>query len=358
MVRLGQPRAHLPRGVLSLCTGRLGAAQLFGGIGGASRDGILIKGANDLETLASIDTVVLDKTGTLTKGSFEVEAIHPSSVTPDELLDIAAAAESYSTHPVAESIIRAHKGHIDKNRIGEVKELPGHGVEAVVDGKRYFVGNGRLMDSVGAAWHECRLTGTVIHIAREDCYLGHIVINDVVKPEAAMALAALKKLGVRRTVMLTGDRRQAAEAVAAKVGIDEVRAELLPQDKTAAVEELLQKGAKTAFVGDGLNDAPVLMRSDLGIAMGALGSDAAIESADVVLMDDNLMRLPLAVRIARKTMRIVRENIWLALIVKAAILVLGALGYANLWLAVFGDVGVLILAVLNAMRAMLKLKTE
>lgn len=329
--------------------------SFFGGIGGASREGILIKGANYLEALAGIDTVVMDKTGTLTKGSFVVEAIHPSAVSPEELLDIAAAAESYSAHPVAGSLLKA-RGEVDKSRVGEVKELAGRGLEAEVDGIRYFVGNGTLMEEVGADWRECHLSGTTVHIARGSCYLGHIVINDEVKPEAEQAVASLKKLGIRRVVMLTGDRRRAAEAVAEKVGVEEVQAELLPQDKTEAVEALLDEGAKLAFVGDGINDAPVLTRADVGVAMGALGSDAAIESADVVLMDDNLTRLPLAIRMARRTMRIVRENIVFALSVKAVILVLGALGKTNLWIAVFGDVGVLILAILNAMRAMMKIK--
>ena len=327
--------------------------SFFGGIGGASRAGILIKGANDLETLASVDTVAFDKTGTLTQGSFQVDAVHPREMEADELLDIAAAAESHSTHPVAESIVKAHGGHIDPARLGEIRELAGLGLQAEVDGETFFVGNGKLMDQVGADWHECHLPGTVVHIARGKEYLGHIVINDALKPDAASAMEALRKLGVRRTVLLSGDRQRVAEAVAKELGLDEVRAELLPEQKVEEVEKLLQSGAKLAFVGDGINDAPVLARADVGIAMGALGSDAAIESADVVLMDDKPSRIALAVKIARKTMGIVRQNIAFALGVKFIILILGALGIADLWLAVFGDVGVLILAILNAMRCMI-----
>ena len=330
--------------------------SFFGGIGGASRAGILIKGANDLETLASVDTVAFDKTGTLTQGSFQVDAVHPREMEADELLDIAAAAESHSTHPVAESIVKAHGGHIDPARLGEIRELAGLGLQAEVDGETFYVGNGKLMDQVGADWHECHLAGTVVHIARGKEYLGHIVINDALKPDAASAMEALRKLGIKRTVLLSGDRQRVAEAVAKDLGLDEVRAELLPEQKVEEVEKLLQGGAKLAFVGDGINDAPVLARADLGIAMGALGSDAAIESADVVLMDDKPSRLPLAVKIARKTMGIVRQNIAFALGVKFIILILGALGIADLWLAVFGDVGVLILAILNAMRCLLPVK--
>ena len=327
--------------------------SFFGGIGGASRAGILIKGANDLETLASVDTVAFDKTGTLTQGSFQVDAVHPKEIEADELLDIAAAAESRSTHPVAESIVQAHGKHIDPKRLGAVKELAGLGLEAEVDGETFSVGNGKLMEQVGADWHECHLPGTVVHIARGREYLGHIVINDQLKPDAAQAIAALKTLGVKQTVLLSGDREKVAKAVAERLGVDAVRAELLPEQKVEEVERLLQGGAKLAFVGDGINDAPVLARADVGIAMGAMGSDAAIESADVVLMDDKPSRLAAAVKIARKTMGIVRQNIGFALAVKFAILILGALGIADMWLAVFGDVGVLILAILNAMRCMI-----
>ena len=330
--------------------------SFFGGIGGASRQGILIKGANYLEALSKVDTVVFDKTGTLTLGTFAVDAIHPKEISSDELLDIAAAAESYSSHPVAESIVAAHEGHIDRSRVGEITELAGLGLKAMVDGQCFYVGNGRLMEQVGADWHECRLVGTVIHLARGSEYLGHIVINDQLKPDAAQAIAALKSLGIRKTVMLTGDVEKVAKSVAEKLGVDEIHAGLLPAQKVERVEQLLDQGASLAFVGDGINDAPVLARADVGIAMGALGSDAAIESADIVLMDDKPSRLPLAVKIARKTMRIVHENIVFALAVKAVILLLGALGLANMWFAVFGDVGVLILAVLNAMRCLGKVE--
>ena len=330
--------------------------SFFGGIGGASREGILIKGANYLETLSKVDTVVFDKTGTLTKGTFAVNAIHPQNMTEAQLLDIAAAAESYSTHPVGESIVAAHKGHIDKTRIGEVEELAGMGLRAVIDGKTFFVGNGALMDKVGAGWHDCHLAGTVIHIAESNEYLGHIVINDEIKPDSKAAVAELKELGIKNTVMLTGDTERVAKSVGEEVGIDSVCAKLLPAQKVEKVEELLSQGCKTAFVGDGINDAPVLTRADVGIAMGALGSDAAIESADIVLMDDKPSKLPSAIRISRKTMRIVRQNIVFALAVKAIILALGAFGIANMWTAVFGDVGVMVIAILNAMRAMSKVK--
>lgn len=330
--------------------------SFFGGIGGASREGILIKGANYLETLSKVDTVVFDKTGTLTKGTFAVNAIHPKNMTEAQLLDIAAAAESYSTHPVGESIVAAHKGHIDKTRIGEVEELAGMGLRAVIDGKTFFVGNGALMDKVGAGWHDCHLAGTVIHIAENSEYLGHIVINDEIKPDSKAAVAELKELGIKNTVMLTGDTERVAKSVGEEVGVDSVCAKLLPAQKVEKVEELLSQGCKTAFVGDGINDAPVLTRADVGIAMGALGSDAAIESADIVLMDDKPSKLPSAIRISRKTMRIVRQNIVFALAVKAIILVLGAFGIANMWTAVFGDVGVMVIAILNAMRAMSKVK--
>lgn len=330
--------------------------SFFGGIGGASREGILIKGANYLETLSKVDTVVFDKTGTLTKGTFAVNAIHPQNMTEAQLLDIAAAAESYSTHPVGESIVAAHKGHIDKTRIGEVEELAGMGLRTVIDGKTFFIGNGALMDKVGAGWHDCHLAGTVIHIAESSEYLGHIVINDEIKPDSKVAVAGLKELGIKNTVMLTGDTERVAKSVGEEVGIDSVCAKLLPAQKVEKVEELLSQGCKTAFVGDGINDAPVLTRADVGIAMGALGSDAAIESADIVLMDDKPSKLPSAIRISRKTMRIVRQNIVFALAVKAIILALGAFGIANMWTAVFGDVGVMVIAILNAMRAMSKVK--
>ena len=330
--------------------------SFFGGLGGASREGVLIKGANYLEALSKIDTVVFDKTGTITEGRFAVDDVHPNEISVAELLDIAACCESYSSHPVAESIVRAHEGHIDKSRVGKVEEIAGKGVKAIVDGNTYYCGNGQLMDMVGAKWHDCHLTGTIIHISKDNEYLGHIIINDQIKEDSKDAMTALKNVGIKRTVMLTGDKAKVAESVAAKVGITDYYAELLPQDKVSKVEELLNKGARLAFVGDGINDAPVLTRADVGIAMGAMGSDAAIESADVVLMDDKLGKIAVAVRLARKTMRIVRENIVFALGVKVLILVLGALGIANMWLAVFGEVGVLIIAILNAMRAMMKMK--
>ena len=331
--------------------------SFFGGIGAASKRGILIKGAGYMEVLSKIDTVVFDKTGTLTKGVFAVGDIHPNIIDKPELLDIAAVCESFSSHPVAQSIVRAHDGHIDKTRISNVEEIAGKGVKAVLDGQTYYVGNGQLMELCGAKWHDCHLTGTIIHVARETEagteYLGHIVINDEIKEDSASAIKDLKSLGVKELIMLTGDKAKVAQSVAEKIGLTGHHAELLPADKVAKVEELLEKnGAKLAFVGDGINDAPVLMRADVGIAMGAMGSDAAIESADVVLMDDKPSKIAEAVKIARKTMRIVWENIIFALAVKMIILVLGALGIANMWLAVFGDVGVLIIAILNAVRCM------
>ena len=337
--------------------------SFFGGIGGASKDGILIKGAGYMEVLAKIDTVVFDKTGTLTKGVFAVDDVHPNLVSKAELLDIAACCESFSSHPVAQSIVRAHEGHIDKSLIGEVTEIAGKGVKAVVEGKTYYCGNGQLMEMCGADWHDCHLTGTIIHIAREEVggceYLGHIVINDQIKEDSEEAIKSLKSVGVKRLVMLTGDKKSVAENVAGKLGLTGFFAELLPADKVSKVEELLKNGkGKLAFVGDGINDAPVLMRADCGIAMGAMGSDAAIESADVVLMDDKPSKIADSIKIARKTMRIVWENIIFALGVKAIILVLGALGIANMWLAVFGDVGVLIIAILNAMRCMRRVNRE
>ena len=332
--------------------------SFFGGLGGASRDGILIKGANYMEMLDKVDTMVFDKTGTLTQGRFAVDAIHPAEISAEELLDIAAAAESYSSHPVAESVVKAHEGDIDRSRIGEVKELPGMGIQAQVDGKTFYVGNGKLMDQVGAAWHECHLPGTVIHIAEDSRYMGHIVISDQIKPDAAEAIRRLKARGITETVMLTGDTEKVAKAVAEQLGVDRVFAGLLPAQKVEQVEKLLAEGRRVAFVGDGINDAPVLSRADVGIAMGAMGSDAAIESADIVLMDDKPSRLPLAKKIARRTMRIVHENIVFALAVKFGILFLSAAGLTNMWWAVFGDVGVLILAILNAMRCLLRVKDD
>ena len=329
--------------------------SFFGGIGGASREGILIKGANYMESLSKIDTVVFDKTGTLTKGRFIVDDIHPSQVSADLLLDIASVAESYSSHPVAESIINAHKGHIDKNRLGKVEEIAGRGIKAEVDGDIYYVGNGKLMEDIKADWHECHLQGTIIHISKGTEYMGHIVINDEIKSDSRSAMEKLKAIGVKKTVMLTGDKKAVADHVGETLGLDEIHSELLPADKVSRVEELLKTSGTLAFVGDGINDAPVLTRADVGIAMGAMGSDAAIESADVVLMDDKPSKIPLAIRTARRTMRIVWENIIFALGVKALILVLGAVGIAGMWLAVFGDVGVLVIAILNSMRALRRL---
>ena len=326
--------------------------SFFGGIGGASRKGILIKGSNYLETLSKVNTAVFDKTGTLTKGSFAVTAIHPAKVSNDELLDIAAVAEYNSKHPIAQSIVAAHKGHIDPARVSSVKEIAGRGVQAVIDGRTIYVGNSKLMDDVHADWHDCHHVGTVIHIAENGKYLGHIVISDEPKPDSKEAIQQLKALGVKKVVMLTGDSRKVAENVANELGVDEVRAELLPADKVTEVEKLLESDGPLAFVGDGINDAPVLSRADVGIAMGALGSDAAIEAADVVLMDDKPSKIPEAMNIARKTMRIVRQNIIVSLTVKGLVLIITAIGMGNMWYAVFADVGVLILAVLNAMRAL------
>lgn len=332
--------------------------SFFGGIGGASKEGILIKGANSLEALSKIDTVVMDKTGTLTKGTFAVEAIHPSEISIEELIDIAAAAESYSSHPVAESVIKAYEGQIDRSRIGSVEELAGKGIKAEVDGKMYYVGNGALMDMVKADWHDCELTGTIIHIACVGEYLGHIVINDELKSDSRAAIEELRSLGIKKTVMLTGDKEKVAEKIAKETSVDEFYAELLPSQKVDKLEMLLNGSSKVAFVGDGINDAPVLTRADVGIAMGAMGSDAAIESADVVLMDDKPSKIALAVKLSRKTMGIVWQNIFFSLGVKGIILILGALGIANMWIAVFGDVGVLVIAILNSMRAMVNVNKQ
>ncbi|MDY3981732.1 heavy metal translocating P-type ATPase [Paraeggerthella sp. LCP19S3_G8] len=334
--------------------------SFFGGIGGASRLGILVKGSNYLEALASAETVVFDKTGTLTDGSFNVVAVHPQAdIDPDRLLSIAAHAEAYSDHPIALSVKKAYSGTLDRQRIADTEEQSGHGVRATIDEHVVYVGNDKLMSSCGVDFRECDLTGTILHVSLDGSYIGHIVIADVVKPDAAQAVADLRAAGVRETVMLTGDRADVAAAVASKLGIDEYRAQLLPQDKVAEVEKLLDRThahgrgrGKLAFVGDGINDAPVLTRADIGIAMGAMGSDAAIEAADVVLMDDKPSSIAQAIRLARKTMRIVRQNIVFALGVKFLVLILAAIGFANMWLAVFADVGVAVLAILNAMRAM------
>ena len=327
----------------------------FCGIGGASRQGVLIKGANYLETLSKAETVVFDKTGTLTNGTFTVVAIHPQQISERELLDLTATAESVSSHPIATSILKAYGEPIDKTRIGNIEELSGRGIHAVIDGKSVYVGNGVLMQSVGVDFHECKTVGTTVHIAVDGLYAGHIVIADTVKPDAKSAVEQLKASGIRKIVMLTGDSDTVGQAVAKELGMDEAYTQLMPDDKVEKTEKLLaEKNTKStlAFVGDGINDAPVLARADVGIAMGALGSDAAIEAADVVLMDDKPAKLVTALKISRKTMRIVRQNIVFALSVKAVVLLLSAFGLASMWVAVFADVGVMILAVCNAVRSM------
>ena len=329
--------------------------SFFGGIGGASRAGILVKGGNYLEVLADTQIVVFDKTGTLTKGVFNVTAIHPDQCDEDRLLEVAALAESYSDHPISRSLKEAYGKDIDNSRVTDVEEIAGHGVRAKVDGVEVCVGNDKLMESIGVAWHPCHRVGTTVHVESQGVYLGHIVISDEVKEDAAQAIADLKAIGVRKTVMLTGDAQAVGEDVAQRLGLDEVHAQLLPADKVDRVEALLQEKTgkgKLAFVGDGINDAPVLSRADLGIAMGGLGSDAAIEAADVVLMDDKPSKIAVAIRVARKTLRIVRQNIVFALGVKLLVLALGAVGLANMWEAVFADVGVSVIAILNAMRAL------
>ena len=328
--------------------------SFFGGIGGASRAGILVKGSNYLEVLSQVDTVVFDKTGTLTQGVFNVTAIHPDHCSEGQLLELAALAESWSDHPIARSLRDAYNHELDTGRVSDMEELSGQGVKARIDGRLICVGNDKLMEELKVPWHPCHKVGTTVHVAENGTYLGHIVISDEVKPDAAQAVAELKQRGIR-TVMLTGDAAPVGEAVARELGLDEVHAQLLPADKVEQVERLLEQRSskgKLAFVGDGINDAPVLSRADIGIAMGAMGSDAAIEAADIVLMDDKPSKLAAAMDIARKTLRIVRENIAFALLVKALVLVLGALKLANMWFAVFADVGVMVIAVLNATRAL------
>lgn len=328
--------------------------SFFAGIGGASRQGVLVKGSNYLEALSEVKTVVFDKTGTLTKGIFAVSAIHTDKLNEQQLLHLAAHVERYSTHPIAESLRNAFGHEADGCSVESVEEIAGHGVRAQVNGKTVCVGNAKMMESIGAKWHECGAVGTMIHVAVEGEYAGHIVISDVVKENAAAAIKALKKAGIKQTVMLTGDSARIADRVAASLQLDTVYSQLLPQDKVAKVEELLQQPAtgKLAFVGDGINDAPVLSRADVGIAMGAMGSDAAIEAADIVLMDDDPLKISVARRIARKTLRIVKQNIYFSIGIKVLVLLLGALGFANMWAAIFADVGVMVLAVLNAVRAM------
>ncbi len=327
----------------------------FGGIGGASKIGVLVKGSNYLEALAKSEIVVFDKTGTLTKGNFRVSVIHPEIISGDNLLEIAALAEAYSDHPISQSLRAAYNRTVNKARVRDVEDITGHGIRATVDGKTVYAGNSKLMDRIGAAWKPCEREGTIIHVAIDGEYVGHIVIADEIKPQSKQAVAGLKAAGVRKTVMLTGDRKAVGESVAKELGLDEYHAELLPADKVTQMEKLLkEKSARgqLAFVGDGINDAPVLKRADIGIAMGALGSDAAIEAADVVLMDDNPAKIAKAIRISRKTLKIVTENIAFALTVKIVILILGAFGIAGMWEAVFADVGVSFLAILNALRAM------
>ena len=329
--------------------------SFFAGIGGASHEGILIKGSNYLETLSQVRTVVFDKTGTLTRGVFEVTAVHHSDMDEQKLLESAALAECASSHPISKSLQRAYGKAIDRSRVTDIQELSGHGVTAVVDGHPVAAGNSKLMEQLGIPYHDCHSVGTIIHMAVDGQYAGHIVISDVVKPHAKEAVEALHKAGVEKTVMLTGDAKKVADAVAAELGVDEVHSELLPGDKVDKVESLLaqQSGkAKLAFVGDGVNDAPVLGRADIGIAMGAMGSDAAIEAADIVLMDDEPLQIAKAIRISRKCIGIVYENIVFALAVKFACLVLVAIGLADMWAAIFADVGVMVLAVLNAIRAL------
>lgn len=329
--------------------------SFFAGIGGASNAGVLVKGSNYLETLSQTKYVVFDKTGTMTQGVFEVSGVHHSSMDTEKLLEYAALAECHSSHPISKSLKKAYGKPLDPSRVTDVEEISGNGVTAKVDGVRVAAGNSKLMEKLGVDCMECHSVGTVVHMAVNGKYAGHILISDQIKPHAKEAIAALKKCGVKKTIMLTGDRREAARQVAEELGIDEVHSELLPGDKVAQVEKLLdEKGEKEklAFVGDGINDAPVLSRADIGIAMGALGSDAAIEAADIVLMDDDPLKISKAIRISRKCLRIVYENIYFAIGVKVVCLILGALGIANMWAAIFADVGVMVIAVLNAIRAL------
>ena len=330
--------------------------SFFAGIGGASREGILIKGSNYLEMLSHTKIAAFDKTGTMTKGVFEVSAVHHATIDEDRLMYLAAHAECASSHPIAKSIIKAASCNIDRSKVSDIEEIGGNGITAVVDGHRIAIGNRRLMEKIGAEYKDCHKTGTIVHIAIDGEYSGHIIISDMIKPTAKAAVADLHKAGVAKTVMLTGDAESIGKETAETLGIDEVKCELLPADKVSAIEELLseKKGNDIlVFVGDGINDAPVLGRADIGIAMGALGSDAAIEAADIVLMDDDPQKIAKAIRISRKCMRIVYENIWFAIGIKFICLILGALGIANMWLAIFADVGVMIIAVLNAIRALL-----
>ena len=329
--------------------------SFFGGIGGASRHGILIKGASYIDALAELNTVVFDKTGTLTHGEFCVEAIHPDKISPDQLLHLAAHVERYSTHPIAVSLKQAFGNEADGCKVEDVEEIAGHGVRAVVNGHTVCVGNERMMDSVGAEWHKCHVVGTTVHVSIDGEYAGHIVVADRIKEDAADAIAGLHAMGISNTVMLTGDRKEVGEDVARRVGIDDCHTQLLPADKLGILEQLLDKKKKNrtlAFVGDGINDAPALARADVGVAMGALGSDAAIEAADGVVVDDKPSKMVTAIRIARRTLGIARQNVWFAIGVKVLVLLLAAVGLATMWMAVFADVGVMVLAVLNAMRTL------
>ncbi len=327
--------------------------SFFAGIGCASKEGVLIKGSNYLEALSQSKCVVFDKTGTLTKGVFQVTGVHHNALEEAQILEYAALAECASSHPISKSLQKAYGKEIDRSRVSDIEEISGHGILATVDGHRVAAGNGKLMANLGVEYHDCHSVGTIIHMAIDGTYAGHIVISDVIKPHAKQVMEALKKAGVEKTVMLTGDAKKVADQVAAELGVDEVRSELLPGDKVAEVEKLLsEKNGVVAFVGDGINDAPVLTRADIGIAMGAMGSDAAIEAADVVLMDDDPMQIVKAIKISRKCIGIVRQNIILSLVVKFACLALTAVGMANMWAAIFADVGVMILAVLNAIRAL------
>ena len=329
--------------------------SFFAGIGGASHEGVLVKGSNYLETMAQTKYVVFDKTGTMTQGVFEVSGVHHNTIPEEQLLEYAALAECSSSHPISKSLQKAYGKPIDRNRVTDIEEISGHGVKAKVDGVEVAVGNAKLMKQMDLPYSECHEVGTIVHVAVDGAYAGHILISDQLKPHAKQAIQDLKRAGITKTVMLTGDMKRVADQVAAELGIDEVHSELLPADKVAKVEELLAKKGekeKLAFVGDGINDAPVLSRADIGIAMGALGSDAAIEAADVVLMDDDPQKIAKAIKISRKCLRIVYENIYFALGIKAICLILGALGIANMWMAIFADVGVMVIAVLNAIRAL------
>ena len=329
--------------------------SFFAGIGGASNQGVLVKGSNYLETLAQTSYVVFDKTGTMTQGVFEVSGIYPAALSKEEVVEYAACAESYSSHPISKSLQKAYGKPIDRNRVTDIEEISGNGVTAKVDGISVAAGNAKLMKRLGISYQECHHVGTVIHMAVDGKYEGHILISDILKPHAKEAIAELKKAGIKKTVMLTGDSKRVADQVAKELGIGEVYSELLPADKVSKVEELLHQKSekeKLAFVGDGINDAPVLSRADIGIAMGALGSDAAIEAADIVLMDDDPLKISKAIKIARKCIHIVYENIYFAIGIKILCLILGALGIANMWMAIFADVGVMIIAVLNAIRTL------